>query len=263
MTKCTQLLCSLVSVLALAGCGDDDTGGGTTSTSTGAGGGGGGGGAGAGGGGGGPDITRPDVEGVTFVAAVDNPYFPLPVGASWTYESTTPEGVERIEVSVSAETKTIQGVVATVVKDTVYLDDVIIEDTFDWYAQDSDGNVWYLGEDTCEFVDGVCDGVHAGAWEWGVDGALPGIIMPATPTVDGQPYYQEYYPGVAEDVGEVIEVDVSVTVPAGMYTDCIKTHDTSTLDPELDENKIYCRGIGNVFVEEPDFDVELTMVSGL
>ena len=260
MKNTSLLLCSLVSVLALAACGDDDSAtGATTTTTTGSGGNGGGGAA----GGAGPDVTLPDVAGVTFVAAVDNPYFPLPVGATWTYQATTPEGIERIEVEVLAETRTIQGVVATIVKDTVYLDDVIVEDTFDWYAQDATGNVWYLGEDTCEFVDGVCDGIHAGAWEWGVDGAVPGIIMFATPAVDGQPYYQEFSSGVAEDVGEVIEVGASVTVPAGAYIDCIKTRDTSTLDPELSEIKIYCRDVGNVFVEEPDFNVELMSVTGL
>jgi hypothetical protein len=156
----------------------------------------------------------------------------------------------------------VHGVVATVVRDTVYLDDEIVEDTKDWYAQDSQGNVWYLGEDTCEFENGECVS-HAGAWEWGVDGALPGILMPASPIVDGRRYYQEYYPGEAEDVGEVVAVGLSVTVPAGTYSDCIKTHDTSTLDRSLDEMKYYCRGVGTVKVEEPEALVELRSATGL
>jgi hypothetical protein len=81
--------------------------------------------------------------------------------------------------------------------------------------------------------------------------------MPADPTVDGQPYYQEYYVGEAEDVGEVVEVGLSLTVAAGSFTDCIKTHDFSTLDPDLDEYKYYCPGVGTVKVEEPDIQEEL------
>jgi hypothetical protein len=126
----------------------------------------------------------------------------------------------------------------------------------DWYAQDSDGNVWYLGEDTCEYEDGACVSTE-GSWEWGRDGALPGVAMWADPKVDGQPYYQEFYPGEAEDVGEVVEVGLSVTVPAGTFDDCVKTHDTSTLDATLDEQKTFCRGVGNVLVEEGDVTEEL------
>jgi len=116
--------------------------------------------------------------------------------------------------------------------------------------------------DTCEFEAGVCVR-HAGAWQWGVAGALPGIIMPASPTVDGQPYYQEYYPGEAEDVGEVIGIGLAQVVPAGTFSDCIKTRDTSTLDASLQETKVYCRGVGLVHVDEPDHTVELQRTTGL
>lgn len=207
-----------------------------------------------------PDL--PDVSGVTFVAAVANPFFPLPVGSKRTYELTTVEGTERIEIEVLAEAKTIMGVDAVVVKDVAYLNDVIIEETKDWFAQDAAGNVWYLGEDTCEFEDGVCAS-HHGAWEWGVDGALPGIIMRADPRVDRQPYYQEYYAGEAEDVGEVIGTGEPVEVPAGKFAGCVKTRDTSTLEKNLDETKFYCPGIGEALVKEGAGDVELVSYSGL
>ena len=210
---------------------------------------------------GGSRVTLPDVSSATFVKAITNPYLPLPVGGRWVYEAVTSEGVERDVVEVRAETKTIQGVEATVVYDVVTLDGTIIEETHDWYAQDATGAVWYLGEDTCEFEEGQCV-KHAGAWEWGVDGALPGILMPAAPAVDGKPYYQEYYPGEAEDVGEVVAVGEEVTVPAGSWTDCIKTHETSTLDLSLDENKLYCRGVGPARILEPDAIVQLIELTG-
>lgn len=204
-----------------------------------------------------PPPMLPDVDAAMFAGdPIDNPYFPLPVGATWVLEAQTDEGLERISVEVTADTRDIQGVAATVVRDTVTLDDVVIEDTYDWFAQDTEGNVWYLGEETCEFEMGMCVNM-AGAWEWGVDGALPGIIMRADPTADGNRYYTEYYVGEAEDAAEVVEVGVQVMVPAGTFEDCIVTHETSTLDLTLDELKYYCPGVGNVLVEEPDLSEAL------
>lgn len=203
-------------------------------------------------------VTLPDVSAATFGATdeIDNPYLPLPVGASWVYEVTTAAGLERIDVSVTNDTRQIQGVTAVVVRDTVTVDGEIKEDTFDWYAQDSEGNVWYLGEDTCVYENGECVDTE-GSWEWGVDGALPGIAMPADPTANGETYYQEYYLGHAEDVGEVVAVNESVTVAAGTFTDCIKTHDTSTLELDVSEFKFYCRGVGVVkAVEEVEDEAE-------
>jgi hypothetical protein len=209
------------------------------------------------------DVVLPDVDEASFDGAeIDNEYFPLPVGATWSYEADGPDGLETIDVEVLEETKTIEGVVATVVRDTVYLDGALIEDTWDWYAQDDDGNVWYLGEDTCEYEDDKCVDT-GGSWMWGADGALPGIVMKGDPEVDGERYYQEFYPGEAEDVGEVVDEDLRIEVEAGRFRDCIKTHDTSTLERRLDEYKYFCPGIGNVLVEEPDVEEELVDYDGL
>lgn len=207
-----------------------------------------------------PKPALPNVEGVQFVAGVDHPYFPLTPGMKWTYEAVGDEETEHIEVEVLAETRQIQGVTAVVVQDIASVDGVVIEDTRDWFAQDAQGNVWYLGEDTCEFANGVCKDRH-GAWEWGVDGALPGIVMPAVPTVDGKPYYQEYYPGEAEDYGEVRELGGSADVPAGKYDDCITTFDSSTIE-DIVEYKHYCRGVGLVQTEEPEATEKLLAFVG-
>ncbi len=210
----------------------------------------------------GEEVVLPDVSAATFVEGVDNPYFLLPVGATWHYEAVTDEGLETDDVLVTADVKVVSGVNAVVVQDTVKLDGVLLEDTFDWYAQDTEGNVWYLGEETCEYENDICVD-ESGSWEWGVDGALPGIIMPGNPVVGEPPYYQEYYPGEAEDAGEVIETGLTVTVPAGTWNDCIRTRDFSTLDLDLNETKDFCPGVGNVFVDEEDQVVELMSTTGL
>jgi hypothetical protein len=195
------------------------------------------------------------VEAADLSSTVTNPYLPMPVGASWVIEADTEDGLERIEVSVTTDAKNVWGVDALVVRDTAYLEGVIIEDTWDWFAQDGDGNVWYLGEDTQEYVDGMA-GARTGSWEAGVDGALPGIVMLANPVV-GENYRQEYLKGEAEDYGTVVSLDESVSVEAGDFDNCIKIRERSVIDPELDENKYYCEGVGNVLIEEGDVTEEL------
>jgi len=201
-----------------------------------------------------------EVDESEFVAAVTNTFTPMKPGARWVYHGESDGEHEMITVEVLAEKKTVWGVSATVVRDTVTVDGELEEDTLDWFAQDEDENVWYLGEDTCEYDDGECVS-HAGAWEAGVDGAIPGILMPGSPNV-GDRYYQEYYAGIAEDFGEVVAVDTTVQVPAGNFKRCVRTRDTSRLDPSIEEFKTYCPGIGLVLEEEGDTRVELVEVSG-
>jgi hypothetical protein len=207
------------------------------------------------------DTYDPDVDAADLSPEIGNSLLPWPVGATWSYQAETDEGLEVIEIAVEAETRAVWGATARVVRDTVYLDDEMIEDTWDWYAQDSIGHVWYLGEETYEYEGGVVV-CMCGAWEAGVDGALPGVVMLAAPEV-GDVYRQEYLVGEAEDVAEVVALDVTVTVPAGTFEGCVKTRDRSAIDPELDEYKYYCPGVGNVLTEEDDVRVELIEYSGL
>jgi hypothetical protein len=179
--------------------------------------------------------------------ALDHPFWPMSVGSRWVYAETDGEGNEqRVEVTVLDETKDILGIRATVVHDIVTLDGETIEDTLDWYAQDSFGNLWYLGEDTKEYESGVVVSTE-GSWEAGVDSAQAGIILPADPRV-GLMYRQEYYAGQAEDAAEILAVDEHVEVPAGTYDGCLKTRDYTPLDPEIEEQKWYARGVGPVQV---------------
>lgn len=204
---------------------------------------------------------EPAITGADLSPTITHPLFPAPAGARWVYEGVTDEGKERIEISVEAEPKEVWGAQATVIRDTVYRDGEMIEDTWDWFAQDGDGNVWYLGEETYEYRNGekVCD---CGAWESGKEGALPGIIMLAEPKV-GDAYRQEYLAGEAEDVGEVVALGASVTVPAGSFEGCLRTRDLSVVDRTAEEFKTYCPGIGVVLEEDGDERVELVEYDGL
>lgn len=186
-----------------------------------------------------------DITPENFVAAVDNVYFPLAPGTKWVYESHLKDGgVERNEIEVLTETREIMGVTATVVHDLVYLDGQIIEGTYDWYAQDKDGNVWYLGEAVDNYEKGEIKN-HDGSWEWGVDGALPGVIMWGDPSAHlNEAYRQEFYRGHAEDQGQVLSVNENVTVPFGAFENVVMTYDFSSLDKSLQENKFYAAGIG-------------------
>ena len=186
----------------------------------------------------------PTIDPSDFSSRIDNPYMPLEPGARFIYEGVTEEGEEHIEVVVLRETRDVVGVQCVVVRDTVWANGELVEDTYDWYAQDKDGNVWYFGEDSKEYKDGK-EVSMAGSWESGVDGAQPGIIMPANPTV-GESYRQEYYAGEAEDMAEVVALDESVATTFGSFAGCLKTLEWTPLDPSVAEYKYYARGIGVV-----------------
>jgi len=180
-----------------------------------------------------------------FTTTIDNPYFPLAPGSRWVYRATTPDGeVQRIVVTVTRRTRTVAGVKVRVVHDVATTPKGRkVEDTHDWYAQDLQGNVWYLGEATTAFEHGRRS--TEGSWTAGVKGAQPGIAMPANP-VAGLAYRQEYYAGKAEDNGQILGLGERVTVPKGRYKDVVTTRDTTSLDSYDVEYKYFARGIGQV-----------------
>ena len=198
----------------------------------------------------------------TWANAVTNPYFPLAPGTTFTFLAQLNPGVESTSVAVLAQAKVINGVSATEVHDQVFLNGVLAEDTFDWYAQDDAGNVWYLGEDTKEYQNGQVVST-AGSWEWGVQGALPGIVMWADPGAHiGESYRQEYLKGVAQDWGRVLTTGESVTVPYGPLTGCIKTEDWNALDQGAPhESKYYCPQLGFVLETIPGSTERVELVS--
>jgi hypothetical protein len=188
--------------------------------------------------------TNPPFDPADFVAGVTNPFFTLTPGTINYYEGQAGASAETDSVEVLSETKTILGVTATVVHDRVYTEGILTEDTFDWYAQDNAGNVWYLGEDTKELENGQVISTE-GSWEAGVNGAEAGIIMWADPSAHiGEEYRQEFARGVAEDLGKVVGINQSIDVPFGSFTGCVKTEDRSALEPGILENKFYCPEVG-------------------
>lgn len=181
-----------------------------------------------------------------FVPRSDNPYFPLVPGTKLHYRSRTDEGTETEDFIVTHKTKVIQGVKTRVIEDIVRLDGAVTEHTFDWFAQDEDGNVWYFGEDSRTF-DPVTGRLisREGSWKAGEDGAEAGIIMKAHPKV-GETYNEENAPGVAEDKARVLSLDAVAKVPAGTFRRCLQTENFTPLDPEFREHKFYARGVGLV-----------------
>jgi len=191
-----------------------------------------------------------------FTLKIDNPYMPLKVGSRWVYRETDTTGTkEKVVVTVTNQTKRIaNGVTARVVRDTVTGRGKPVEITDDWFAQDSKGNVWYLGEAVRNFEDGkLVD--RAGSFEAGVDGAQAGIAMPAKPK-PGLSYRQEYYKGEAEDKGAVITVGKEqVQVPFGFFDrEVLMTRDLVPTEPKVQELKFYAPGIGNLLSVHTDGD---------
>jgi hypothetical protein len=196
----------------------------------------------------GPQAYDPVIDPANFVDKIDNPYFPLTPGTVFIYESHTPDGLEHTEFFVTHNTKQILGVTTVEVHDTVTTDGKLTEDTLDWFAQDSEGNVWYFGENTMELVEGRPSTLE-GTFTAGVNRAKPGIIMEAHPTI-GDFYRQEFDLSNAEDFAEVKSLSDTVTVPFGRFKNCLRTRETTPLEPDLQEAKFYATGVGNILTKD-------------
>jgi len=181
----------------------------------------------------------------SFTTVIDNPYFPLPVGAKWVYRGVR-DGVSQTDrVTVTSHTKVVDGETILVVRDVAKHGTRLLEKTFDWYAQDDLGAVWYFGEDTATYGPNGQVTSTEGSWTAGVDGAVRGIIMEADPQVpDG--YRQEFYAGHAEDSAWVLSLDNAVTVPYGRVHHVLRTMEWSPLEPDVVDQKYYAQGIGIV-----------------
>jgi hypothetical protein len=196
------------------------------------------------------------IDPAMFVGGVDNPFFPMVRGAGFVFD-----GAEHVEVNVEVGGKEILGVYTTIVRDKVFVDGELVEDTSDWYAQDTNGNVWYFGEQTAEYENGEVTST-AGSWEAGVDGAQPGIVMLADPQV-GDRYRQEYLAGEAEDLAEITATTGSIQSGAGSWSgaDVLVTEEWTPLEPGVRERKTYARGVGVVEVRTIEGGDEVTTLT--
>lgn len=179
-----------------------------------------------------------------FSANIDNRQWPMTVGSRWVYRVTDyATGSQQHDViTVTKQTKMMgDGIEARVVHDVVTEHGKPVEVTNDYYAQDSHGTVWYFGEHTVEYRHGKP--VDNGSWEAGVDGAMPGIALPAHPKV-GMTYREEYSKGLAEDQSRVIRLDAQVETPTGHYTNALMTEDFSPIERKVSELKFYAKGSG-------------------
>lgn len=227
------ILAAAFLALAIAACGDDEVDGGASP--------------------GGLDPAE-------FTSTVDNPLFPLTAGDMHVYEGeeADPDSGEtvaiRVESTVLAETDTAGGIEVTVVEVKDYEDGDLVESTLDYYAQHSDGTVYYMGERVDDYEDGEVVG-HSGQWLAGEGENQAGIFMPADPQV-GDEFEQERAPGIAEDQSKVVAVGESVTTDAGSFEDCVKTEDLDPID-DVTEFKYYCPGVGLVREEFDEGHLDL------
>lgn len=201
---------------------------------------------------------RPVIAPGNFTRVVNNPYFPLQPGTTSTFLEQ--DGRERREnkIAVTHATKTILGVKCVVVHDTVTLGGGLREDTFEWYAQDKQGAVWCFGSATREFKSGGRV-LTTGSWEAGVDGAQPGIVMPARPKT-GDRFRQGFMADVAEDICQIAALDEAVTVPAGSFKGCVQTREWSMLESGTSK-KWFARGVGLVRAESTDGEVSTLLTT--
>src|SRR5256886_15271861 len=207
---------------------------------------------------------EPVLDPANFTTTIDNPYFPLPVGRTLVYRGVKDGQTQEDRVTVTDATKTVaEGITARVVTDVATHDGALLEKTSDWYAQDNQGNVWYLGEDTAHYLaNGKVD--TSGSWEAGLHDAEAGIVMEANPQIPDA-YRQEFLTGQAEDTAWVVARAGSASVPYGTLKNVLETLEATRLEPGAYDQKIYAPGIGIVreqaLTGAPEF-AELVSISG-
>jgi hypothetical protein len=212
-----------------------------------------------------PVTARQEIDPADFSAEITNPYLPLSLVGPKLFigEETDDEGetVEtRLESKLLPDTILVDGVTVAVLEERAYEDGELIEVALDYFAQNSNGDVYYFGEHVDNYIDGVLDN-HNGQWLSGEGDNKPGLFMPAAPQA-GVTLELEYAPGVAEDMATILSLGESVDVPAGKYVNCLKTREFTPLEPDVEEFKWYCRDIGQAKEEGDGSVLELVSIDG-
>lgn len=186
---------------------------------------------------------EPVLNPADFVRSITNPYLPFPVGRTLTYRGIK-DGVTQTDVvHVTSDSRVIEGITAVAVSDVATHDGRLLEKTTDWYAQDKQGNVWYLGERTAAYSHGHVD--HSGSWLAGVHDGEPGIVMKAHPQVPDA-YRQEFLRGQAEDTAWIVNRGGSFKLPFTVVHNVVTSYEFTVLEPTVLDKKIYAPGLGIV-----------------
>ncbi|WP_374969949.1 hypothetical protein [Terrabacter sp. BE26] len=188
---------------------------------------------------------HPTIEPSDFSADVTNPWFPLRPGTTYVYTGTKDDQPALDVVTVSRQTRKIDGVRTRVLQDRLFLGGVLEERTTDYYAQDRCGNVWYFGEDTAVLNSKGQVTDRSGSFHAGVGGAQPGVYLQRGPEI-GRLFRQEWAKGQAEDRYRALTTAASVTVPYGTFRNALRTEERTDLEPGVVDNKYYVRGVGVV-----------------
>ncbi len=187
---------------------------------------------------------EPVLDPANFVSVIDNPYFPLPVGRTLIYKGIKDGQSQRDRFHVTNRTKVLEGITATAVSDVSTHHGKLLEKTTDWYAQDNQGNVWYLGENTKAYLpNGHVS--REGSWQADVNDAEPGIIMEAQPLVPDA-YRQEYLKGHAEDTAWIVGLGRTIKVPYGTLHHSLRSLEFARIEPRVIDEKFYAPGLGIV-----------------
>jgi hypothetical protein len=185
----------------------------------------------------------------TTPTSIDNPFFPLSPGgkrgAKWVLEGVEEGEKIRLEIDVTATDVKVGNVTTVVMTETEYENGELVEISYNYFAEADDGTVCYFGEAVDDYKDGVIVS-HEGEWRADEPGNEPGIIMPANPQL-GNVYEQEYAPGLAQDISEIVATGEQWIVPRGTYTDTLTTHECTPLEKGSDEPKAYARNVGLIY----------------
>jgi hypothetical protein len=203
---------------------------------------------------------EPVLRPADFQRAVDNRYFPLPVGRTLTYRGIKDGVAQLVLVHVTSQTKVLEGITAVTVTDVATHQGRLLEKTTDWYAQDKQGNVWYLGEATAHYSHGHVD--HSGSWKAGLNDAEPGIVMLASPQVPNA-YRQECQPGVAEDMAWIVIKGGSLQLPSGTAHGILTSLEATRVEPTVIDQKVYAPGIGIVLEQAMSGPKEFAKLVGV
>ncbi len=190
------------------------------------------------------DITVCAPTNGPFTTTIDNPYMPLVVGTKFTLQGTDGADAVQLEITILNATEVVAGVTTRVLEERESVNGTLIEVSRNFFVQAPEGSVCYFGEDVDIYEGGIVVS-HEGQWRAGIDNAVPGIFIPASPTV-GMAFRQEIAPGVAEDRVQIVAAGESVTVPYGTFTNTIRFRETTPLEPGATSTKVYARDLGQI-----------------